>query len=174
MVGPHWDPRTLAYRPIALYTSFNFIGSCSGVRPLTESHNPPQPRPLLIVPELFCQGPRSASLSFPTPGIRIECIPTFFFLHRISCKRESLLPSSCAACTAYWYARLGAPSTFCNVSCLVYLSTEHNYQLVSPDTVGRSHTFTDFSFCLFPFPNLISYFGLEPTLRIMVGRVLDR
>ncbi len=64
----------------------------------------------------------------------------FPFLHHI-CMRESLLFSSCAACTADWYARLGALPTFRNVSCPVYLWTEHTYQLVPLDTVGWSHTF---------------------------------
>ncbi len=44
------------------------------------------------------------ALLFPTPGIRIEFVPTFPFLHRISCMKESLLSSSCAAYTADWYA----------------------------------------------------------------------
>ncbi len=82
------------------------------------------------------QSPRSASLPFPVPDIRIECVPMFPFLHHISCMRESLLSSSCAACTVDWYARLGVLPTFCNVSCPVYLWTEHTYQLVPLDTVG--------------------------------------
>ncbi len=35
----------------------------------------------------------------------------------ISCMRESLLSSSCAAYNADWYAWLGGLPTFCNVSC---------------------------------------------------------
>ncbi len=64
----------------------------------------------------------------------------FSSLHRIFCMREFLLSSSCIACTADWYAWLGALLTFCNVSCPVYLWTEHTYQMVPPDTVGWSHT----------------------------------
>ncbi len=111
---------------------------------------------IVVKQEYICSGsssqsPRSASLPFLTPGIRVECVPMFPFLHRISCMREPLLSSSCAACTADWYAQLGALPKFCNVSCPVYLWTKHTYQLVPPDTVGWSHTFTDFLFCRFPF-----------------------
>ncbi len=68
--------------------------------------------PLLFVLDPSWQNPRSASIPFPTPCIRIEYVPMFPFLHCISYIRESLLPSSCAACTADWYARLGALPTF--------------------------------------------------------------
>ncbi len=100
----------------------------------------PAPLPRATIPlsleSFICSGsilakPKVCVITFPTPGIRIECVPTFPFLHRISCMRESLLTSSCAACTAEWHARLGALPTFCNVSCAVYLWTEHTYQLWS-------------------------------------------
>ncbi len=115
-----WVPiRTLGLRP-------------TGPLPITLESNPlhwgPRCRsasPLLFVPDPSWQSPRSASLPFPTSGFHIECALMFPFLHRISCSREFLLSSSCAAYTADWYARLGALPTFCNVSCPVYLWTEH-------------------------------------------------
>ncbi len=62
-------------------------------------------------------------------------------LHHISCMRDSLLFSSCAAYNADWYARLGAQPTLCNVSCTIYLWTKHTYRLVPPKIIGGSHTF---------------------------------
>ncbi len=155
LTGAHW---TMGAQTLP-YTSKSSL--------LTAGNNPTHPRFLY----LFQIHP---SLPFPTLRIRIECVPRFSFLHRISCTRESLLSSSCAACTVDWCARLGSLPTFYNISCPVYLWTEHTYHLVPPDTVGWSILFTDFLFCLFPFFNSISYFGLKPAWRIMVGKVLDR
>ncbi len=100
-VGPDWDPRTQARWPIAPYLSFKFIKGYLGVS--LSPYRGPRSRsasPLLFVLDPSWQNPRSASLPFPTPGIRIECVLMLTFLHRISCMRKSLLSSSCAACTA--------------------------------------------------------------------------
>ncbi len=121
---------------IALYLSFKFIGGCLGVRPPYQRPQSRSASPLLFVPDPSWQSPTSASLPFPTPSIHIACVQMFPFQHRISCMRESLVSSSCAAFIADWYARLGALSTFCNVSCPVYLWTVRTYQLVPSNTVG--------------------------------------
>ncbi len=110
---PHWDPRTQAHWPIALYLSFKFIGGYLGVQPPYRGRRSRSASPLLFVLDLSGQNPKSASLPFPKPCICIECVPTFPFLHRISCMREPLLFSSSAACTADWYARLEDLATFC-------------------------------------------------------------
>ncbi len=125
-VGRRWDPRTQASWTIALYLSFKFTRVYLGVQPPYRGSRSRSASPLLFVPDPSWQSSKFASLPFPTPGIRIECVPTFPFLHCISCMRESLLPSSCAACTADGYARLGALPTFCNVSSPVYWWSEHN------------------------------------------------
>ncbi len=83
-VGSHWDPRTQAYCPIALYPSFRFIGGCLGVQPPYQCPRSRSASPLLFVPDPSWQNPRSASLPFPTLGIHIECAPMFPFLHCIS------------------------------------------------------------------------------------------
>ncbi len=140
-MGPNWDHRTQARWLIALYLSFKFIGGYLGIQPPYRGPQYCSASPLLFVLDPSRQSPRSASLPFPTPSIRIEYVPIFPFLHRISCMRESKLSSSCAAFTADWYSCLGALPTFCNVSCPVYLWTERTYQLVPSDTVGWSHTF---------------------------------
>ncbi len=81
--------------------------------------------PLLLDPDPSWQSPRSVSLSFPTPGIHIGCVPMFPFLYRISCMRESLLSTSCAEYNADWYAQLGALPTYVHISCPVYLKCVH-------------------------------------------------
>ncbi len=144
-MGLYWDPRTRAHWPIALYFSFKFIEVYLGVQPSYQRPRSRSASPFLFVLDPSWQSPRSTSIPFPTPGIRIEWVTTFPFLHHISFLRESLLFPTCAACSADWYAQLGALPTFCNVSCPVYLWTEHIYQLVPPDTVGWSHTFHRFS-----------------------------
>ncbi len=80
-VGPHWHPRTQVYWPIALYLSFKFIGDCLGVQPPYWGPRSHSASPLLSVPDSSWQNPRSTSLPFPTPGIRIECAPTFSAPH---------------------------------------------------------------------------------------------
>ncbi len=90
-VSPHWDPRTQAYWPIALYFSFKFIGCCLEAQPPYRGSRSRSASPLLFVPDPSWQKTRAASLLFPTLGIRIGCVPIFSFLHRISCMRESLL-----------------------------------------------------------------------------------
>ncbi len=140
-MGLNWDRRTQACWPIALYISFKFVGGYLGVQPPYRGARSRSASPFAFVLDTSRQSPSSASLPFPILGIRIECVPTFPFLHHISCMRKSLLYSSTAACTADWYARSGALSTSCNVSCPFYLWTEHTYLLVRPDTVGWSDTF---------------------------------
>ncbi len=98
-VGPNWDSRTQARWPIALYLSFKFLEGYLGVQPPYRGPQFHSTSPLFFVPDPSWQNPRSASLPFPTPGIRIECALSFPFLHRISCMRESLLSSSSTACT---------------------------------------------------------------------------
>ncbi len=100
--------RTQAYWPIVLYLLFKFIGSCLKVQPPYRGPRSRSASLLLFVSNPSWQSPRSASLPVPTPGIRIECVPMFSFLHRTSCIKESLLSSSCATCTTDWYDRLGA------------------------------------------------------------------
>ncbi len=151
----HWDLRTQAHSPISLSLSFKFIRVYLAVQPPYWGPWSRSTPPLLFAPDPSSQSPRPASVPFPTPGIRIEYIPTFPFLHHISYMRESLLSSSCAACTADWYARLGAQPTFCNASRPVYLWTEDTYQLVPPDTVGWSHTFHRLSILSISFFQLI-------------------
>ncbi len=141
-VGLHCDSRTQTCWPVVLYLSFKFVVGCLGVQPRSCPA-----LPLLFVPNPWWQSPRSASLPFPMSGIHTKCILMFPFLHHISRMRESLPSIS---------------RTLCNVSHPLYLWTEHSYQLVPPDTVGWSHTFTDFPFCLFPFFNPIPYFGPKP------------
>ncbi len=161
-VGPNRDPRTQACWPIALYLSFKYIGGYLEVQPPYRGLWSRSASPTLFVLDLSWQSRRSASLPFPTPCICVECVTTFPFLHRISCMRESLLSSSCAACTADWYARLGALSTLSNVSCPVYLWTEHPNRWSLQTPLAGPILFTDFPFCLFPFFNPISYFRLKP------------
>ncbi len=148
------------------YSSFKFTGVFRSPFFL------PRASPLLFVPGPPLQSPRSASLPFRTLGIHVECVPMFSFLHRISSMRESLL---CAAYTADWCAWLGALSTFCNISCSVYLWTEHtlidwSLQIWLSDLI----LFTDSPFCLFPFFNPVFLFWTLICLRIVVGRVLHR
>ncbi len=118
--GSFWDSRTQVNWPIVLYLSFKFILGYLGVQPPYQGPRSRSASHFLFVPDPSWQSSRSASLPFLTPGIHIECVPTFPFLHRISCMRKTLLSSSCAACTVDWHAWLGALSTFCNVSCPVY------------------------------------------------------
>ncbi len=162
-VDPNWNPRTQALWSIALYLSFKFIkGYFGGPAPV------PRPRshsdsPLLFVLDPSWQNrPRSAPSPFATSGIRTKCVPTFRFLHRISCMRESFLSSSCAACTADWYARLGAlphsamfPVQF-TYELNIPISWSLQTQLAGPILC------TDFPFCLFSFFNPTPYFGLKP------------
>ncbi len=104
-LSPHWDPRTQAHCWLnALYLLLKFIESYLGVQPPYRGPRSRSTSLLLFVPDPSWQSPRSVSLPFPTPGIRIECVP-FLFLHRICCMRESLLFLSCAACTADWIVR---------------------------------------------------------------------
>ncbi len=135
-VSSHWDPRIKTYWPIALYLSFKFIGRCLEVQPPYRGPWSRSASSLLFVSDPSRQSPRSVSLPCPTRGIHIECVQMFSFLHCTSCMRRSLLSSSCAACTANWYAQLGVLLTFCNIFCPVYLWAEHTYQLVPPNTVG--------------------------------------
>ncbi len=148
-VGPHLDLTTQVHWSIALYLSFKIIMGYLGVQPPYCGLQSRSASLLLFVPDPTWQSPRSASLSFPMLGIRIECVLTFPFLYHISYMRESLLSSPYAACTADWYTRLRPPPTFCNVSCLVYLWTKHTYQLVPPDTIDWSHTFHRLSILCF-------------------------
>ncbi len=99
-VGPNWDPRIQTLWPIALYLSFKFIGGYLGVQPPYQGQRSRSASPPLFVLDPSWLSPSSASLPFPTPGIRIEGVPTFPFLHRISRMREYLLFSFCAACIA--------------------------------------------------------------------------
>ncbi len=125
----YWGTRTQVYWPIALSLSFKFIGGSSAVQTVQPPYRGPRyysASLLLFAPNPFWQGPRSASLSFLTPGIHIQCIPTFPFFHRIFCMCES---------------QLGALPAFCNVSYLVYLWTEHTYRWVPADIVGLPYTF---------------------------------
>ncbi len=69
---------------------------------------------------LFCPWSRSHSHSRVSRETHRPSPESIF-----SCMRESLLSSSCAECTADWYARLGALPIFCNVSCPVFLWNEH-------------------------------------------------
>ncbi len=127
--------------PLLYTTHLNSQEATQGSSPLTEGHDPAQPRLFY----LFWIHPGKAQglhpYLFSTRGICVEYVPTFPFLRSISCMRESVLSSSCAAFTADWYASLGALPTFCNVSCPVYWWIEHIYQLIPPDTGGWSHTF---------------------------------
>ncbi len=98
-VGPNWDTKIQTRWPFALYFPFKFIGGYLGVQHPYRGPRYRSASSLLFVSDASWQSPRSASLPFPTLGIRIECVPTFPFQHRIFCMWESLLPSSCAACT---------------------------------------------------------------------------
>ncbi len=153
---------TQALWPIFLYFLFKFIMGYLGVQPPYRGPDPAQPR-LFYLFRIHLGKPKGLHPTFSNTRHSHRISTDFFFLHRISCMRESLLFSSCAACTAGRHAQLGALPTFWNVSCSVYLWTEHTYQLVPPDTAPLAGPilFTDFPFCLFPFFNLISYFGLK-------------
>ncbi len=113
-MGPHWDSRTQAHWLITLSLSFKVIKAYLGIQPPYWGSRSHSASPLLFVPDPSWQYSRSASLPFPTLGVRIECVVTFPFLRRISCVRLFLLSSSCAAYTADLCARLGTVSAFCN------------------------------------------------------------
>ncbi len=120
-------PRTQANRPLPYTSHLNSLGIFRSPAPLLRATIP------LSLASFICSGsilakPKVCILTFSNAGH--SCVPTFPFLLRTSSMRESSLFSSCAACTADWYARLGALPTFYNVSCPVYLWTEHSYQLV--------------------------------------------
>ncbi len=68
---------------ITLFLSFKFTGGIQQSNTFIESNDTAQPHLfyLLRVHPDKAQGPRSASLSFPVPGIHIQCVPTFPFLH---------------------------------------------------------------------------------------------
>ncbi len=134
-----WNARTQVRWPIALSLSFKFIPGCSAVQFPYQRPQYYSVSPLLFDPDPSLQNPWSASLSFPTPGIYI-CVLTFPSLHHISCMRDSLLSSSCAAYNADWYAQLGVLPTFCYVSCPLYLGIKHTYRLVSPEIIHWVHT----------------------------------
>ncbi len=89
--------KTQAHWSIALSLSFKFIVGYSAVQPFYRGPQCRSTSPLSFAPDSSWQSPRSASLSFPMCGIHIECVSTFLFLYRISCKRESFHSSSCAA-----------------------------------------------------------------------------
>ncbi len=160
-VASNWDTRNQPCWPNALFLLFEFIVGYPAVQPLYRGAQYCSVAPLLFDLDSSWQSWRSASLSFLTPGIHIECVPTFPSLHYISGTRDSLLSSSCAAYNADWYARLEALPTFCNVSCPVYSLSEHSHRLVPPEIIGWSHTFHRPPFHLFPFSCSIYYFGLN-------------
>ncbi len=65
-VNPHWDPRTQAYWPIALYLSFKFIGLFRSPAPLL-SHNPAQPRLFYLFRSILTK-PEVCILTFSNTG----------------------------------------------------------------------------------------------------------
>ncbi len=73
-----------AHWPIALSLSFKFIEE----GPWSYSASP-----LLFVPDPSWQSRRSASLPFPTPGMRIECVPTRALHHYLRGWRVCGTPS---------------------------------------------------------------------------------
>ncbi len=93
-------PRPRNTGPLNLCLLFKFIGGYSAAQPPYQKPQYYSVSPLLLDLDPSCQSPRSASLSFPTLVLYIRCTPTFLFLHCISCMREFLLFSSCAACIA--------------------------------------------------------------------------
>ncbi len=94
LLGPQ-DSSPLAHGPTL---SFKFIGDYSAIQP-------PYWGPhcsaslLLLAPNTSWQPPRFASLSFPTLGIYIECVPAFPFLRRIFYMSEFAL---FILCSIYW------------------------------------------------------------------------
>ncbi len=74
-----WDPRTHAHWSIAPYLSLKFIKGYLGVLPPYRGPRSHSASPLLFVLDPSWQNPSSTSLPFPTPGIRIECVPMFPF-----------------------------------------------------------------------------------------------
>ncbi len=79
--GSPLRPQTQAYWTIALYLSFKFIHKGLFTNPSPQGPRSCSVSPFLFVPDPSWQSSRSASLAFPTPGIRIECVPMFPFLH---------------------------------------------------------------------------------------------
>ncbi len=106
-VALYWDTRTQAHWSTAPYLSFKFIGLLRSPALLRRATIPLSLTSFICSRSMLAK-PKVCILAFPTPGIRILCVPTFPFLHLISCTRESSLSSSCAACTADWCVRLGA------------------------------------------------------------------
>ncbi len=87
-VDPHWDSKTPALWSVALSLSFKFIGYYLGVQLPYQGPRSNSALPLLFVADPSWQSSRSESFPFPTPGIIIEYVPTFPFLHHISCMRS--------------------------------------------------------------------------------------
>ncbi len=134
-VGPNWDPRTQACWPITPYLSFKFIGVFLGVLP---PYRGPWSR---SASSLICSGsilakPKFCILTFSNTGHSHRMCTDVFFSAPHLLHEGVFALLIFAACTADWYARIGALPTFCNVSYPVYLWTKHTYQLVPPDTVG--------------------------------------
>ncbi len=162
-VVPHWHPRTQAHWLIALSLSFKFTGGYLWVQPLYRGPWSHSASPLVFCSTSILTKPEVCILTFSNTGhFEWKCIPKFPFLHRIYCMKESFLSSSCAAYTANWYERLGALPPFCNVSCPVYLRTEHIYWLVAADAVGWSYTFHRLHSVCFLF--LIQFLNLDLNL----------
>ncbi len=81
----------------ALFLLFKFIGGYSAVQPPYQGLQYHSALPLICSGSIKAKPKVSISSSFATPCIHIECLLVFPFPHHISCMRESLLSSSCAA-----------------------------------------------------------------------------
>ncbi len=97
-VGPHWDPRTQAHWPVALYLSFKFIGGYLGVQPLywgSRSHSASPfllhtswQRPICIL-TFFNTGNSHrmcTDISFSTTHLLHEGVFALFILYSMYCR----------------------------------------------------------------------------------------